>query len=278
MPDFGTNVESAFADSLPRMETAPTDVSPEPPGESNVSSLRRALELLWAFRGVHVDLGLTELASRADIPKSTAFRLLRDLEAAGFVERSGTKYRLGLSLFELGSRVDIARPRGLRNSAIHAMTALHAETGLTLHLGVLKDDGVVLLDKLHGPRSPRIYTTAGQRLPATRTALGKALLAFAPEEAVDAALTASIDNATSRELFRHELDEVRERRIASGQEELFAGVICLAAPITCGGQAVGALSASMTSPRGSVSRLENLLRNSATEIGRIYNVNRLATT
>src|SRR5690606_17835924 len=75
-----------------------------------LTSVGKALRLLAAFRGLTPPVGVSELARRSGLPKSTAFRFLADLEEVGFVERVGANYRLGLALFGLGSRVTICRP------------------------------------------------------------------------------------------------------------------------------------------------------------------------
>src|SRR5947209_19579992 len=63
-------------------------------------SVMKALQLLDAFRGAGPTLGVSEIARRAGVPKSTAFRLLTHLEQGGYVERSGRDYCLGRHLFE----------------------------------------------------------------------------------------------------------------------------------------------------------------------------------
>src|SRR5687768_6205870 len=70
-----------------------------------VRALDRALDILAAFTLRQPELSLTEIATRTDLPKSTALRLLAVLEEHGFVERSPDteQYRVGVQLFEIGS-------------------------------------------------------------------------------------------------------------------------------------------------------------------------------
>src|SRR6478752_7730681 len=119
--DPAQRTQGAIVPGPHRPAGALQDVSPEG-DDRQMTSVGKALELLAAFRGTIPELGVSELARRAGMPKSTAFRLLADLERAGFVARSGAKYRLGLSLFELGSRVGFCRPHGLRDVAIHDLS------------------------------------------------------------------------------------------------------------------------------------------------------------
>ncbi|MBC8093140.1 MAG: helix-turn-helix domain-containing protein, partial [Pseudonocardia sp.] len=64
----------------------------------------RVLGVLDAFDAAHPTLTLTELARRADLPLSTAHRLVGELLAWGALERSADgRHRIGLRLWEVGS-------------------------------------------------------------------------------------------------------------------------------------------------------------------------------
>ena len=65
--------------------------------------MERALALL-AEVGVVEQLTLSELARRTSLAPSTALRLLRTLEATGFIEKHGNTYQPGTRLVQLGAR------------------------------------------------------------------------------------------------------------------------------------------------------------------------------
>ncbi len=67
------------------------------------SVLGKARSILDAFDSDHSDLSLTELTRRSRVAKATVHRLAGELVEWGLLERAGTKYRLGLRLFELGA-------------------------------------------------------------------------------------------------------------------------------------------------------------------------------
>lgn len=249
-------------------------VSPDQSGQATgrpATSVAKALQLLSAFRRASTDLTLTELARRAELPKSTAFRLLGELEQAGFVARNGTKYRLGVSLFELGSRVSMCRPSGLRDTAIHHLHQLHASTGgLTVHLALLEGPEILYLEKVHGPRMARVATMPGQRRPASTTALGKALLAHSTED-----LTAVLEQGLTRmtrasitrpDRFLEELDLVRHVGVAHDREESATGLVCVAAPIIVHGTVEAAVSVSAPATGVAWGRTEKLVRDAAAGI------------
>lgn len=235
------------------------------------TSVAKALQLLSAFRRASTDLTLTELARRAELPKSTAFRLLGELEQAGFVSRNGTKYRLGVSLFELGSRVSMCRPSGLRDTAVHFLHQLHAATGgLTVHLAMLEGSEILYLEKVHGPRSPRVQTMPGQRQPASTTALGKAMLAYGNDdlsEVLDQGLPRfTRSSITHPDRFREELAATRRDGLARDREESATGLVCVAAPIVVHGRVEAAVSVSAPTSGFSWGRTEKLVRDAATGI------------
>lgn len=238
------------------------------------SSVSKALQLLSAFRKARTDVSLTDLARRADLPKSTAFRLLADLEQAGFVSRHGTKYRLGVSLFELGSRVSMCRPQGLRDTAIHFLSQLHAATGgLTVHLATLEGHEILYLEKIHGPRTPRVRTMPGQRNPASITALGKALVAHGSADDLGAVLDHGLIGRTHSSIINPErfLDEmriVRRDKVARDREESATGVVCVAAPIIVHGTVEAAVSVSGPTAGFAWDRTEKLVRDAAGTIAR----------
>src|SRR4051812_49828302 len=84
------------------------------PAKARLSSVANSIRLLNSFSGEEDELGITTLATRMRLAKSTVHRLAATLSAAGFLEqnRDNGKYRLGMALFELGAlvrrRMDLA--------------------------------------------------------------------------------------------------------------------------------------------------------------------------
>jgi DNA-binding IclR family transcriptional regulator len=217
--------------------------------ESSLStSVGKALALLDAFENIDTSLGVSELARRTHLPKSTAFRLLAILEQRQLVERQGTRYCLGTRLFELGHRVSYCRPRSLRDSAVPFLSDLYELTHETVHLGVLDGTDVLYLEKLFGHQRVKAPSAVGARVPAYCSALGKALLAVSGPDAVDATLVRGLQPRTgytiiAPSLFAQELATVRARGIAVDREESSVGVNCVAAPIhSRNGRLLGAVS------------------------------------
>jgi DNA-binding IclR family transcriptional regulator len=214
-----------------------------------VPSVTKALQLLDAFRDARGALGVSEVARLAGVPKSTAFRLLSYLEKAGFVERAGKEYLLGGRLFELGNSVPMCRRGGLRDTALPHLSELFVATGKVVQLGVLEGSDVVYLEKITGRDTVDVPTAVGMRMPASCTALGKAMLAFSDRETIGHVLHHGLVRRTRYShadpaRFLNELRRVHDERIAFDREEVQVGLVCAAAPVLQGGRAVAAVSVS----------------------------------
>jgi IclR family transcriptional regulator, KDG regulon repressor len=239
------------------------------------TSVSKALHLLDSFRYAGPSLGVSELARRAGVPKSTAFRLLAYLEEGGYVERAGKNYRLGWRLFELGNRVQHCRPRGLRDTAIPYLSELYVHTNHVVHLAVLEGSDVVYLEKIHGHQTLRTPTNVGGRVPAACTSLGKAILGFSDTDTIRRVLADGLAQRTPYSIsepgrFLKELTRVREDGIAFDREEAALGLTCVAAPILTDGRAIAAISVSGPTARFNASTNAAHVRRAATHISRDY--------
>src|SRR5664279_612712 len=108
------------------------------------SVLERGMSLLWAFDPDRPELGISELARRTGLPKSTTHRLAGELVRLGLLEQAGPRLRLGLRLFELGQLVP--RQRTLRDAALPFMEDLREATQNSVHLAVLEGIEVVYVE------------------------------------------------------------------------------------------------------------------------------------
>lgn len=220
------------------------------PGTTRDTSVDKALALLNSFEIGDDAVGVSELARRVGIPKSTAFRLLSILEANRMVVRDGNRYALGYRLFELGQRVPDLQPNRLRDVAAPYMEDLHQLSGENVHLSVLDGSDVTYISKVFGHRRSPCPTAIGRRAPAHCTAGGKAQLAFSDPDQVRAMVSTGLRRRTpytivAPGLFVRELEQVRRRGFAFDREEAQIGVTCIAAPILGNGRAaVAALSIS----------------------------------
>lgn len=225
--------------------------------------LAKALDLLHVLAQSETDLPLAELSRELGLPKSSVFRYLATLEERGYVQRSSTTdgYRLGLKLFELGSRV--AAQFNVREEALPQMRYLLETFRETVNLGILHDGEVIYLEILESTRAIRMAAQPGQRDLTHCTALGKAMLAYLPAPEVEAilarhgmpALTAQ--TVTTVDALTAELDRVRRVGYAEDVGENESGVRCVGAPVfNHQGAVVAALSVSGPASRLSTTEVE----------------------
>ncbi len=150
----------AIVQTQPEAEWPPLDLASAFDDARRVGVAARTIRLLDAFVEPPAVLGLTQLAERSGLPKSTAHRLLITLVEEGYVRRVGGQYALTNRLFAVGNSVAVCRPNGLRDMAQPHMLDLFASTRETVHLAVLDGAEVLYLESFsatarHGsePRS-----------------------------------------------------------------------------------------------------------------------------
>ena len=241
------------------------DSGPDPiGGHSPTNSVGRTLEVLAAFDGSRTVLGVSEVAVRAGVPKSTAHRLLNVMSQHGFVRREGNRYRLGERLFELGARA--LEPRGIRERAVPYMAELHHATLATVHLAVLHNDCVLYVEKIYGHGALPCPSVVGGSNPASCTALGKAILSRSTDKTVERVLGGGLSRPTRKSLHtadavRRNLQIARDDGFAVDYEELRMGLACVSAPIIDRGtgEAIAALSISAPTSRLNKRRFATLL-------------------
>jgi IclR family acetate operon transcriptional repressor len=236
------------------------------------SVLDRAMLILGAFGCDDAVLGVSELARRTGLAKSTVHRLVLELAEHGLLERRGHGTVLGLRLFELGGLVP--RQRDLRTSALPYMADLRAATRQTVHLAVLDGAEVVYVEILRSPDAPPLPSRVGGRLPAHATGVGKAILAFSPPDVVEEIVRGGLTPLAERTivgpgLLRRQLATIRGNGVACDYEESRSGLMCAASPIMAAdGTVAGALSVSGWAGRLNVRRMAPAVRTAALALSR----------
>ncbi|MFF0449598.1 IclR family transcriptional regulator [Streptomyces sp. NPDC004609] len=244
-----------------------TEVEGKPAtARNNSASLRRALAILLHL-GEGAGAGgatLTELTSALSMNKSTVLRLLAPLCEVRLVEQDARtgRYRLGSRTAQLGhvylDHLD------LRDTAHDVLEQLTSDTGETSYLVIPDLPEVVYVDKVDSPRSVRMHSPIGSRRPAYCTGVGKALLAHAGTEAVNAAIAHGIPRRTPRtlttpEALRADLAAIRSRGYAVDDVENEPDIRCVAAPVfDHAGAAVCAVSVSGPAARVTAERVPAL--------------------
>jgi DNA-binding IclR family transcriptional regulator len=233
--------------------------------ESPPSILAKAFTLLGAFSPDHRVMSLSEISRTSGLPKSTVHRLLARLLELGAIEQHRSGYRIGILLVQLGATTPAM---SMRDVLAPHLATLHHQTGMTVHLGVLREFDVVILDKV-AHRNPAVTPTSiGARLPANCPALGKVLLAFEDLDDLSMFLPQPMRGLTSASItdvdtLVAELRKVRLTGIAHDVQQAQAGVAGVAAPLTVMGSTVGAISVTYAMRAVPPPGLETILRDAA---------------
>lgn len=210
-------------------------MEPRPqPGLDPASVLGKAMTVLHAFSAEDMGLSFAQLQRRTGLPKATLHRIAGDLVTAGLLDRHDGDFHLGSHLFELGMLASVERT--LIEVATPFMEDLYERTHEVVHLGVREGHEVVYVAKVAGHKGARTPTRVGGRMPVHATALGKALLAHAPQAVWIDVLSGPLERRTPRTLtapgrLRAQLDAVVQAGVAYEYEEAALGVVCVAAPV-----------------------------------------------
>ena len=231
--------------SLPGSDESEREAVPE---RYRIQAIERAFAILDSFTADEPELGLTELAGRVGLHKSTVHRFMVNLEAGGFVERSprSGRFRLGLRVLELGGLV--MQRMNLWEEALPFLEDLVGDTGETVHLAVLEDGEAIYIERVEARRALRINAAVGTGYPAHATNLGKVLLADLPTSAVSKIVDKrglarfTPNTITTRIDLDAELERIREQGFGIDDEEYDEGLRCIGAPVfDHSGRAIAAL-------------------------------------
>jgi DNA-binding IclR family transcriptional regulator len=213
-----------------------------------LSSVANSIRLTKAFSEDEYEMGISALAARLGLAKSTVHRLATTLVEYDILEqnRETGKYRLGLALFELGTLV--RRKMDVMSEAQAQIHALADLSGETVQLAILDHLSVLYIRIRESRQAVRMSTGLGSRAPAHCTSVGKALLAHqAPEviqQVIDNGLRRYTPNTiTEAHRLVEELASIRQKGYAIDDEEIESGLRCVAAPIRDhSGRVVAAIS------------------------------------
>jgi len=249
-------------------------VNKQPKISTTVVKAFTILELLSSQNGS--GLSLTEVARHLKVSKSTAHRYLTTMEGLEVVRRDEKDcFGLGSKMIELAGAL-LSR-HDLRSEGEPLLEQLCAQTQETTHLAIPSGNNVVYIAKVDSPHSIRMASHIGIRNPMHCTALGKAILAYSPQDKVEAIIqeglpSRTVYTLTSPGMLRTELERIRVEGFAIDDQENELGVRCTGAAIfDYTGKVIGAISVSGPASRISHERcleLGSVVSEAAQEVSR----------
>jgi len=204
-------------------------------GRSVSSSVKKAFDIISIIAGQNEDSGLGELSRKLGMHKTTLFRYLHTMEEIGVLEQKGGRWALGVSLFQLGARVNTAAV--LRDRVHPCIRNASMRINETVNFAGLFGARAIYLDKVESMRGLQLRSRVGDELPLHSTALGKAILSLLPKTEQDhiienADLTPRTRHTiTDRQKLRSEVDRVRRAGYSIEHEEHELGLGCAAVPV-----------------------------------------------
>lgn len=231
--------------------------------KSGDGTVGKALAVLDHVAGFGRPVRFGELLDQSPFPKATLYRFLQTLTNQGMLgyDPERQTYSPGIRLVRLAhsawrsaSLAPIARPH---------IDALSAELGATVHLAQLDNAQVLYVDKRNARDPIPMYSQAGKVGPAYCTGVGKAMMAYLPEDTLEHVIAQQSfhrftpDTLATEAELRAELSAIRARGYAYDREEHEPGIICIAYPIlTRGGRVLGAMSVTSSTTRTTLDALE----------------------
>lgn len=179
----------------------------------------------------------SEIVADLELPKSTVHRVLKDLLDLGYINYNPENKRYFGSLHLAALGAEVMSHFKLRDHLRPYLLEMHRETQHTTNMGIIDGTMGVFLDKIESRDfGIKLFSEIGKTFPLHCTGLGKALLAFSPDDTVSGILRHSLEPLTEKtitdpEQFLQELDQVKERGYAVDNEEITRGIVCVAAPV-----------------------------------------------
>jgi len=239
-----------------------------------IQSVDRAIRVLSALQGAR-RMSLSELAARLELAPSTTHGIVRTLVEHGMVvqERGSSRYQLGPAVLRLGNvYLDTLE---LRSRAVPWAEDLARRTGLAVRTGVLLVDDVVIIHHEPRPDGSRQMPEVGIVIPVHASALGKAMLAFLPEDEKRVLTSGDLrsmtgETITAPDALGEQLDTIRSSGIAVEHDEAVIGESSLASPIFDSyAEAIGAIGVVIPSDGDASSHdARDLVREAARSVSR----------
>lgn len=265
-----------------RTETIDTTVPRKGPVTASVSSVDRALTFLETLAKSNRGMTLADIARKLRLPKSSAHCILLTLERRGYIYRvpSTHRYLFGMRLLNLAQEA-LGRLE-LRARASGPLRRLLEQTQMTVHMAIYEDGEAVLVEKLEPLTAVKMASHIGRRLDLHCTGVGKALLAYLPDDEINRLRVSRIwarhneNTIVFNNKLQAELEHIRKVGYSFDNEEDEIGFRCVGAPIFENDRTViAAISVAGTTAQITGATLDSLARivkDAADEISQRFSI------
>jgi IclR family pca regulon transcriptional regulator len=232
---------------------------------TGIQSVRRAMMILELFNDRRPALSMGEIAELTGLNRATCYRFCQTLLTLGYLEEvDDRKLRPGLKALSLAHSA--LRSRELPELAMPYLRELRAQINETVNLALLDGNEVVYVARVVSDHLVSLRLYVGSRLPAYASSLGRAILAFLPEDEADALVaTSELEKITEKTIIeprrlKAELVRIRARGYAVNDQEIAMGLWGVAAPVFSYSQRpIAAVNVSIPRPLKSPTEIEDVL-------------------
>jgi PcaR/PcaU/PobR family beta-ketoadipate pathway transcriptional regulator len=242
----------------------PNDSADDEVSRQGIQSVNRAFAIMELFSERRPALSVSEIAELTGLNRSTCYRFCQTLKAIGYLEEvEMRRFRPGLKAISL-ARAALSS-RELPELALPYLRELQRTVGEAVNMSLLDGTDVVYVARILSDHLITLRLYVGSRLPAYATSMGRAILAFLPEQETEAILDRSEllaiteHTITDRRRLKAELQRIRGRGYATNDQEMAIGLRGVAAPILSStGRPVAAINLSIPRPLGPTEIEESL--------------------
>lgn len=234
-------------------------------GYQGIQSVSRALSILELFSDKRPSLSVSQVAELTKLNRATCYRFCQTLRQLGYLEElDDRRFRPGLKAVSLAHSA--LSSRELPELALPYLRQLRQDTDETVNMGLLDDTEVVYVARVLSDHLISLRLYVGSRLPAYASSLGRAQLAFLPEDEaediIDRSNVVRITGHTivNRRRLTAELRRIRERGYALNDQEIADGLRGVAAPVlSASGRPIAAINISIPHPLRAAGEIEDVL-------------------
>lgn len=242
-------------------------------------SLIKAMQIIDVLSGSQKDYGISEIAQKLGLNKSNIHDILSTFESMGYVHKDEQTRRYQLDFKFLQIAHNITGRLSYQEEARRVVTSIANEVGEICYFGIPYGDQIMYLEGgFPGECITSTKSVLGMTAPLYCTGIGKAVLAFMPEERREQICSQPLTRFTdttlvNKEELIRELDLIAARGFSIDNMEHEYGVKCVAVPVlNASGQIQGGVSItgpSLRFPQERIEELAHLLKESVGTISRL---------
>lgn len=220
---------------------------------SVLQSVQNGLRILQLFTKEKPIWGITEIANKLQLNKTTVSRLVADLLVEGFLQREQNKYSLGFSLLSISGVV--TSHLEIHRESKDILKKLVSHLGETAHIAILEGKEITYVHKIECKNSVPLLSSIGKKNPVSCTSAGKVLLAFQENNIVNSIIEVGLpcmgpNSITDPEQFKSQLLQIKAQGYSICINEMHENVVSIAAPVRdYTGEVVAAVSVVGTKER-----------------------------